>query len=182
MRPNITIHIRYLVHFYFLNNIQIPESVNFQYLLFSIRYSNSWVRIILFVFGLFSKNELFGIWYSLNFQKRIYLVFGPYSLFVATLLSIEIKINKKIQFHFLKHSLAFIFFVNQKLWEITIPHMDDIQSQDYTFCHSNIYNFNNPDTDGKSFVVNFQTYCILSSSLFLSISLYLWEIEIELTL
>ena len=28
---------------------------------------------------------VFGIRYSLNFQKRIYSVFGPYSLFIATL-------------------------------------------------------------------------------------------------
>ena len=56
-------------------------------MLFSIRYSNSWVRIVLFVFGIRSifKNELFGIRYSLNFQKWIYSVFGPYSLFFATL-------------------------------------------------------------------------------------------------
>ena len=62
-------------------------SFNFQYSLFSIRYSNSWVQIVLFVFGIWSifKKKLFGIRYSLNFQKRIYLVFGPYSLFVATL-------------------------------------------------------------------------------------------------
>ena len=80
--------------FLFISNSTYGKNIsdNEHHLIFSIHYSVFGIRIVeseqyysYSVFGLFSKNELFGIWYSLNFQKRIYSVFGPYSLFVATL-------------------------------------------------------------------------------------------------
>ena len=78
--------------FFFLvvSNLTYGKNIsdNEHQLIFSIRYSVFGIRIVeseqyysYSVFGLFSKNELFGIRYSLNFQKRIYLVFGIRSIF-----------------------------------------------------------------------------------------------------
>ena len=78
--------------FFFLvvSNLTYGKNIsdNEHQLIFSILYSVFRIRIVeseqyylYLVFGLFSKNELFGIRYSLNFQKRIYSVFGIRSIF-----------------------------------------------------------------------------------------------------
>ena len=76
--------------FLFISNSTYGKNIsdNEHHLIFSIRYSVFGIRIVeseqyysYSVFGLFSKNKLFGIRYSLNFQKRIYSVFGIRSIF-----------------------------------------------------------------------------------------------------
>ena len=110
--------------FFFLvvSNLTYGKNIsdNEHQLIFSIRYSNSWVWIVLFVFSIWSifKNELFGIWYSLNFQKRIYLVFGPYSLFVATLFDVSEKHINQAQIEQLQQGLTNEIWVLKELTNV----------------------------------------------------------------
>ena len=56
-------------------------STELQRIIQIIRYSNIWVQIVLFIFGIPSIFKKHIIQYSLNFQKRIYSVFCIRSIY-----------------------------------------------------------------------------------------------------